>query len=197
MKNKTSIFSKATRKSTEYIGVGKMKFIPGVGAAPPHVHKLLHDAPTSVLTRFELAVITAEAVYYIDQQESGEFDTVIQLDRALQLVASHFTAAENLTTVVERNQGILWMSMRVKAWQKKQMIQPQLLTPAITRTLTFLNIESLKQAERDIFDAYRSGGPVKYTKAQCLMAVLSSNIDPSTYSPALADVFNELTLRKQ
>lgn len=142
---------------------------------------------------FQLAAISADFVYYLDDEGDGdETSSTIMLNRDMQLVSDNWLAYNDLVGLVEKNEGLLWISDAVKYWQKEQYVKPEMITAEIKTVLDDVDIESLSDEERVIYFAYLSNGPVKYTKPESLMAVLSNDLDQDNYSYQLAAILEML-----
>jgi hypothetical protein len=96
------------------------------------------------------------------------------ITRKMQLVSDNFLAYNSLSELVGKNVSILWMSRTVKIWQREQYIQPHLLTPEIIKKLNKVDIEILIKKQKEVYYAFLKNGPVKYTKAEALMAVFAN-----------------------
>jgi hypothetical protein len=187
MKKRDAVKNRRDGKSTEYYFSVKATDIPNLGSFPRRLEWIWGDHK-DIRNKYKLAVITADFIYYVDEQESDENASTVMLTRDFQLISDNFFAANDLTGLVASNEGILWMSKAIKYWQKEQFIRPSLLSGNIIKMLTRIDIEQLTKPERIIFLAYFTDGPVTYTKAQSLMAVLSNDLAQEQWSDPLAAV---------
>lgn len=154
---------------------------------------VIDETENDVQNTFQLAAITADFVYYIDDEGgSDETSSTIMLNRDMQLVSDNWLAYNDLVGLVEKNEGLLWISDNVKYWQREQYVKPELITAEIKTALEDVDIENLSDEEQVIYFAYLSNGPVKYTKSESLMAVLSNDLDQDNYSSQLAAILEML-----
>jgi hypothetical protein len=171
---KLHILQRDSDKPTEYVTNGHTRFILNVGEVPSKIQQLDEDG--KIESTYLLGVITKDFIYYLDKEYDNEYGTVM-INRKMDLIADNFLASNDLEGLVATNNAILWMSHTVKVWQREQYISPHLLTPEVKKWLNKIDIEqTLTKKQKEIYYAFLNNGPVKYTKAEALMAVLS-NID--------------------
>lgn len=190
MKKIEAIKDRNTGKPTRYHPAGKLIDIPAVGA----FFRLLQlwDKDHKVQSKFKLAAITAEFIYYLDEKESDDTASIVMLSTKMELVSDNVFASNDLAELVEKNEGLLWISRAVKYWQRCQYIKPELITPAVRKALKAVDVDKLTPEERSIYDAYMLNGPAKYSKTEALMAVLSIDLDQNEYSEQLAPISDML-----
>jgi hypothetical protein len=167
-KKKDAIKNRDGGRPTPYYPAGRMIKIPDVGALPSLL-KLL-DEDGDVENTFNLSAVTADFIYYLDE-EGGVHGTVM-LNRAMQLVSDNFLADNDLSELVETNTSFLWISKDVKYWQREQYVRPHLLTPEIKKAVLKIDIEKLTDAQKATYRAYLNG-PASYSKTESLMAVIT------------------------
>jgi hypothetical protein len=170
-KKKEAILKRNSDIPTEYYTTGKTTIIRNVGELPSKIQKL--DTFGKVESTYILGAVTAEFIYYLDEEYDNE-DGTVMINRKMQLISDNILASNDLAELVGKNVSLLWMSKTVKYWQREQYIQPHLLTPETKKALNKLNTETLTKKQKQIYFAFLNNGPVKYTKAEALMAVLSN-----------------------
>jgi hypothetical protein len=170
-KKKKVILKRNSDIPTEYYATGKTTIIRNVGEFPSMVKRLDEDG--KVESTYLLGAITADFIYYLDKEYDNE-DGTVMINRKMQLISDNFLASNDLAELVGRNVSLLWMSKTVKIWQREQYIQPHLLTPEVRKALNKVDIETLTKKQKEVYFAFLNNGPVKYTKAEALMAVLSN-----------------------
>lgn len=195
MTTKSPIRERVTKKATDYYPLGKMKSIRGLGTFPSRLLEI-YQGYKDITNKFDLSTITNDFVYYVHETEPDTLDSVVMLDLELDFVSDNILAEVDLYDVLKRNLDIRWMSRNAKIWQKIEVTRPQLITPTIQRLLNKVDTESLNKEEKDIYNAFRFGGPVKYSHEESLMAVLANNSIPFSGNPALADVRKRLKRSK-
>jgi len=173
---KEAVRDRRSNQPTAYYPAGKITEIPNIGQIPNLLQRRWGVEEEDRDT-FKLAAITADFIYYADEEESDETASIVMLTRDLLLVSDNYFAAQDLAEVVEKNKGVLWMSKAVKYWQREQFTKPDLLTGKIKSALNALDIGTLTDEEKRIYSAYLRNGPVTYTKAQSLIAVLSMDLE--------------------
>lgn len=185
MKKRETIKDRVNNTPTPYYPAGRNRKIAGIGEFPSMI-LARWDEKGEFKTFFKLGAVTADFAYYIDEEE----DTIM-LNRDMKFVLDSFLASNCLESLVQNNQELLWISNAVIRWQKEEYVKPNQLTPEIKRILKQVDIEKLSAKERLIYFAYLNNGPVKYTKPQSLMAVLSNDLN--RYNEQLAAVMEMLT----
>ncbi len=114
------------------------------------------------------------------------------LNRNFNLVSDNFFASNDLAHLVQRNEGLLWISNPVKYWQIEQFVQPKKITSKVKKMLAQLDEQKLTEHEKTIYFAYRYNGPVRYSKPHSLMAVIYNALDQANYSRQLAAIIQML-----
>lgn len=188
---KFQVIKDRSKRLTRYCLAGQCKEI----GYPGQFYSLLHrmwDRGKQIQKTYKLAAITADFIYYIDQKESDETSSIIMLDRNLQLVSDNYFASNDLLGLIEKNEGLLWISNPVKYWQMQQFVQSKRITAKIKKMLQQVNEKELTPKESIIYFAYRNNGPVKYSKPQSLMAVISNPLDQTDYSSQLLAIMQLL-----
>lgn len=137
---------------------------------------------------YQLSAITADFIYYVDEENGDDPHRTVMLNREMKLVSDGRLAQGNLSEQVALNQGFLWMSAAAMYWQRAQFIQPELMTAEIIAALEAINIRLLTDEEQLVYYAFLNNGPVKYTKAESLMAVISNEFDEAYTSGHLATI---------
>jgi hypothetical protein len=173
---KTAIKDRRRHEPTVYYPAGKITDIPNIGQIPSVLQRRWGMGEEEKDT-LKLAAITADFIYYIDEKESDETAGIVMLTRDLLLVSDNYFAAQDLAELVAKNKELLWISKAVKYWQRQQFGKPALMTRKIKNALKAVDIETLTDEEKVIYSAYLHNGPVKYTKAESLMAVLSIDLE--------------------
>jgi len=191
MKKSEIIKSRNTERPTCYRLAGKYKKIMDIGLFYSLVHRMW-DQGNQIQNTFKLAAITLDFVYYIDEGESDETSCIVMLNRRFELISDNFFASNDLAGLIERNEGLLWISNPVKYWQMQQFVQPKRITAKIKNMLEQVNEKELTQNERIIYFAYRNNGPVKYSKPHSLMAVISNDLDQAEHSSQLVAIIQML-----
>ena len=194
MKKKTAIKDRRDGSLTSYYPSGK-KTIAGIGEFPSVIRHFFDD-DHEIITSFKLAAITADFIYYADE-EGDDTSGVVMLTRGMKLVSDNFFGGNDLTGVVEANDGLLWMANFIKYWQREQYVKPSLITPEIKGILEQVDIKKLSKKEKAVFFAYLDNGPVKYSKPESLMAVMSNDLEQEQYSPQLAAIIKMLPKKGQ
>ncbi|WP_431217190.1 hypothetical protein ACQ86N_23210 [Puia sp. P3] len=195
MKKREPIQNRSDDQPTRYYLGGKIKAIPNIGLFPGLLYQIW-DQELEVQNTYKLAAVTADFVYYADEEESDETSSIVMLDRTFKLVSDNIFASNDLAGLVERNEGLLWISIAVKYWQIQQFIKPKAITAKIKKMLEYVDVEKLTDKERIIYFAYRKNGPVKYSKPHSLMAVISNDLDQPKYSDQLAPILEILQRNK-
>jgi len=191
MKKNQVIRDRESGCPTPYYLAGKSKKIVHDGSFSSLLHRMWHQ-DTQIQNTYKLAAITADFIYYVDEDESDETSCVVMLDRNFNLISDNFLASNDLTHLVEKNEGLLWISNSVKYWQKEEFVQAPKITPRIKKMLQQVDEEKLTEMEKAVYFAYRHRGPVKYSKAQSLMAVISNALDQANSSGQLAAITDML-----
>lgn len=171
-KPRNFIVNRKDEKPTEYYPAGRIVSIKGVAELPRFIKKV--DDEGSVQSTFLLSAVTANFIYYLNQETDDE--NALLLNKEMQLVSDNYFADNDLCELVAGNASLLWISKLVAVWQREQYTKPHLLTPKIKKALHKVDTERLSEQQKDIYLAYRTNGPVKYSKAQSLMAVLSNDL---------------------
>jgi hypothetical protein len=195
MKKNKIIRDRASGQPTRYFLGARNKAIINVGSFPSQVHRMW-DAGKEIQQTYELAAITADFVYYNNEEESDETACIVMLTRNFNLVSDNFFASNDLAHLVERNEGLLWISNPIKYWQIEQFIQPEKITTEIKNMLQRVNEDKLTKEEKVLYFAYRHNGPVKYSKAQSLMAVIAT-LDQGAHSDQLVAITQILDQKKK
>lgn len=137
---------------------------------------------------YRLSVVTKDFVYYL-RDDADEISGTVMLNIHLQLVSDNYFGCQDLISVVLENKDIVWMSKKAKEWQRVYTdISEQ--PPDVKNALLKVNVACLNDEERKIYHAYKNIGPAKYTKSECLMAVISNQLE--SYSPELASIIKLL-----
>ena len=191
MKKREAIRNRRSNKVTLYHPGEKMTPIPAIGTYPSVVEKMWDDGQ-EVQTTFTLAAITGAFVYYADEQESDDTASIVMLTRDMKLMSDNYFAFNDLFGVVQKNDGLLWMSKAVELWQKDFFVKQRLITPKMKALLEGIDVQKLTKKERIIYLAYLNNGPVTYTKPQSLMAILSNDLDQTKYSDHLSAIMKML-----
>lgn len=194
-KRKNAIKLRGTNKTTKYYAAGKRIKIKDIGEFPRLLERMLcHEdeiedwKENSVFSVLKLAAITADFVYYCDEEEGDPNGGIAMLNRRMKLVSANIFAHNDLAEMLQKNEGLLWMSKAIRYWQREEFIRPEKITPEIRKFLKEVNLDDLTEEEQRIYLAFRQNGPVKYTKAESLMAVLSNDLDPEEYSDQLTAI---------
>lgn len=156
----------------------------------------MRDRENEIQHTYKLAAVTADFVYYIDEEESDETACIVMLNRNFNLVSDNFFAANDLAHLVEKNERLLWISNQVKQWQMEQFVQHKIITTKIKKMLQRVDEEELTEKEKVLYFAYRHNGPVKYSKPQSLMAVIAS-FDQANHSDQLVAIMQILDQKKK
>jgi hypothetical protein len=171
-KKKQPIYKRDTDIPTNYRTTGHTRFIQNIGEVLSKIQRLDEDG--KIESTYLLGAVTKYFLYYLDKEYDNEYGTIM-INKRRHLIADHFLASNDLEEIVAANNGILWMSRTVKVWQREQYISPHLLTPDVKKWLNKVNIdETLTKQQKKVYYAFLNNGPVKYTKAEALMAVLSN-----------------------
>src|SRR5579871_2440341 len=109
MKKNQAIRDRESGCPTPYYLAGKSKKIIHVATFPNLVHRMWHQ-DNQIQNTFKLAAVTADFIYYVDEEQSDETSCVVMLDRNFNLVSDNFLASNDLAHVVQTNQGLLWIS---------------------------------------------------------------------------------------
>lgn len=192
MKNQEAIKDRNDNKPTPYYPAGKTIIISGLGEFPSSL-KLYYRTSGESKT-YKLCAITADFVYYINVEAEDDTTNTLMLNRNMQLISDNFFGANDLIELVISNDGFLWISRTVKNWQREENIRPHCLIPAIKKALNLVDTEKLTNEEKAIYLAFLNNGPVKYTKAESLMAVLTNSDYSTDNSDQLKAVLNTLKL---
>lgn len=195
MKKNKVIRDRTNRQPTHYFLAGKCKKIINVGRFPTLVYRM-RDRENEIQHTYKLAAVTADFVYYIDEEESDETACIVMLNRNFNLVSDNFFAANDLAHLVEKNERLLWISNQVKQWQMEQFVQHKIITTKIKKMLQRVDEEELTEKEKVLYFAYRHNGPVKYSKPQSLMAVIAS-FDQANHSDQLVAIMQILDQKKK
>ena len=195
MKKNKVIRDRASRQPTRYLLAGKNMEIVNVGSFPSQVNRMWNTGK-HIQHTYKLAAITADFVYYIDEEESDETTCIVMLTRNFNLVSDNFFASNDLAHLVQRNEGLLWISNPVKQWQMEEFIQHRKITTKIEKMLQRVDDEKLTDNEKVLYFAYRHNGPVKYSKAQSLMAVIAS-LEQAAHSDQLVAIMQILDQKKK
>lgn len=185
MERKDAIKSRKDDKPTNYFPAGRMINLPGIGEFPDSLRRIRME---NIKDTLKLDVVTADFVYYVDVEESDETACVVMLTRDQKLVSDNFFAANDLVGLVEKNEGLLWMSDDAKYSQRAAYVKPEKLTARVKSMLDRVDVNKLTAEEMARYHAYLDNGPVKYSKAESLMAVLSGDFDPRKLSSQLAEI---------
>jgi hypothetical protein len=189
------IVDRDSHKETLYYTAGKMKGIPGIGEFPSLVQRTGGDK-RGVLDTYRLAAITDDFVFYVDVHSSEDITSVVMINRQFKFITGHYLAHDELFGLVQKNEGLLWISTPVKQMQRDRFIKPDLLSRKVKEILNKVVIEELTNIERDIYYAYLENGPVKYTKPESIMAVLSNDLDEKEHSDQLLNIIELLKEHK-
>lgn len=181
-KEKQAILYRNSDIPTEYYFAGKTIFIRNVGEIPRKIQKI--DDEGKVDSTYIVSAVTTKFIYYLDQICDSE--ETVMITRKFHLVSDNYFAYDSLSEIVGTNESLLWMSKTVKIWQREQYIQPHWLTPEIIKKLNKVDIDILIKKQKKIYYAFLNNGPVKYTKAEALMAVFAN-----------ADLIPDITLEPQ
>ena len=195
MMKREPIQNRSNDQPTRYYLGGKSKGILDIGLFPGLLYRMWNQE-LDVQNTYKLAAITPDFIYYADEQESDETSSIVMLNRTFKLVSDNFFASNDLAALVERNEGLLWISKTIKYWQIQQFIKPKTITTQIKKMLEHVDVEKLTGKEKAIYFAYRQNGPVKYSKAHSLMAVISNDLDQPKYSDQLAPILEILQRNK-
>jgi len=187
MRKKERIFitNRKNGKPTCYYPTGKIVSIKDVGAFPRLIKREVDES--RVESTFCLAAVIANFIYYLNKETDDE--NALLLNREMQLVSDNYFAYNDLCELVAGNASLLWISKLVAVWQREQYIKPHLLTPEIKKALNNIDTERLSEQQKDIYLAYRTNGPVKYSKAQSLMAVLSNVLCTNTSNDPVTPIW--------
>lgn len=202
MIRKEAIKDRDNNKPTLYYPAGEVTPIPDIGEFPSLIQRVSDDSDDAQLpfklpdfigydpslrqkdddvfdieARFKLAAITADFVYYLDDEDGDDTGNVVMLTREMKLVSDNFLAANDLVGLVEKNEGLLWISDVVQYWQREQYVKPEQITNEVNKKLEEVDLDKLTVEEKNIFFAYMQGGPIKYTKAESLMAVMANDLE--------------------
>jgi hypothetical protein len=172
---------------TRYYLAGRLKIIQKIGGFPSLIQKMWEEE-NEVQTTFKLGAVTADFVYYVDEEDGDDSANTVMLNRDMELVSDNYFASSDLTGLVKDNDGLLWISKAVKYWQRADFIKPELLTQPIKKMLQQVDIEKLTAKEKVIYYAYQHNGPVKYSKSEALMAVMSNDFDQAGFSDPLTSI---------
>jgi len=194
MKKGKAILDRRNNKITPYQLAGKIKTVPNVGQFSSLLQRIWEN-DGEVFATYKLSAITVDFVYYIDETDGDEASSIIMLNRQMKLVSNNIFAANDLWELVERNDGLLWMSKAVKYWQREQFVTPRLLIPAIKAQLGKVKINDLTEEESEIYFAYRNNGPVKYSRVESLMAVLLNDSGQKLPSAQIAEIRKMLEVK--
>lgn len=193
---KTNVIKDRCNKPTQYNPAGEIFTIPGIGEFPSLL-QTMWDEEGEARRTFKLSAVTADFIYYADEEEGDGNGNTVMLNRQMELVSDNYFGFNDFVGVVEKNEGLLWLSDAAKYWQMEEFIRPQLITPEIENQLNELDVEKLTDKEKTVYFRYRYSGPVKYTKAEALMAVISNDIDQKDYSNQLAAIIDVLREKKE
>ncbi|SIO53885.1 hypothetical protein [Chitinophaga niabensis] len=184
---KNAIKSRNSNEPTEYYKAGDIFTIPGIGEFPSSLQTLWEE-DDEVRRTFKLSAVTADFIYYADEEEGDGNGNTVMLNKQMELVSDNYFGFNDFVGVVEKNEGLLWISDAVEYWQREEFVKPQLITPEIEDLLNELDVEKLTDKEKTVYFRYRYSGPVKYTKAEALMAVMSVELDQEDYSNQLTAI---------
>jgi len=195
MKKREAIKNRKSNKPTFYYPAGRITRIPKIGDFPSLLHRTLKDNH-EIESSFKLAAVTADFVYYADEEEGDETANIVMLTKDLKLVSDNVFASNDLFGLVENNQGLLWISDVVRYWQREQFVKPDQITKEIEMVLDAVDVEMLTDKEKVLYSAFLNNGPVHYSKAESLMAVIESDLDQEKYSDQLAAIIQMLDERE-
>jgi len=114
MKKTAAIKNRKNNKSTRYFPHDEIILLPTIGEFPILLQRMVDD---DVESTFKLTAVTADFVYYVDEEESDDATSVLMLDRNLKLASDNIFASNDLFEVIETNKGLLWISDAAKNWQ--------------------------------------------------------------------------------
>jgi hypothetical protein len=183
-------FRNNNKASSYYLGK-KMTEILDIGKFPALLQKMW-DYKGEVQSTYKLIAITADFVYYADEEESDDTVSVVMLTRKLKLVSDNFFASNDLAQLVQKNEGLLWISDAVKRWQMEEFVKQGLITPELKNILEEVDIAKLTEKEKAIYFAYLYNGPATYSKPESLMAVMSNDVDQVKFSDQLTAIMKFL-----
>lgn len=124
MKNKKAIKERNRNMPTNYYPGKKMLEIPGLGTFPKLLLKMWDNQVDST---YKLSAITANFIYYVDENESDENSSTVLLDKNMLLVSDNYFAFSDLFALAsgEGDEELLWASRSIEDWQWREFGIPK------------------------------------------------------------------------
>lgn len=185
---KTIIKDRSDKSLTPYFFAGDLRKIDKIGTFPTMI-KEYWEGKRKIKSTYKLGAVTKDFIYYLNEQEGDDITGTIMLNMRKELISDNFLASNDLIELVMENKGLKWISKYVKSWQRLAYVDPGKLTPEIKRLLKKIDIDKLSKESQRIYHAYLNDGPVKYTKAEALLAVLSNDLEWEDNSNQFEQIF--------
>lgn len=182
-----------SKEQTLYYAAKKKQKIPNVGEFPRMIRRMFKNE-SRVDMVFKLGMVSTDLLFYVNVTESDDGANTLILNHSLDFVCANYFAGNKLVCILQDNDGILWLSRVVKERQKMDHIKPEAITPEVRRLLNKVDITQLSEKEQSIYYAFLQNGPVKYSKAQSLMAVLTNSNTEHELSEPLRAVLQIIDL---
>ncbi|WP_127128016.1 hypothetical protein [Pseudoflavitalea rhizosphaerae] len=109
------IKNRKNNEPTEYYLAGDLITILDVGEFPSLLLTMWEEED-EIRRTFKLCAVTAEFIYYADEEEGDASGNTVMLNRQMELVSDNFLASNDLVGLVENNIELLWISDAVKYW---------------------------------------------------------------------------------